>query len=515
MGERVDGGGLGPEDRTAERARLHRELDRLHALVRADAFDGPSGLVGAEVEFHLVDRNGAPSLTGAAVLAAIAAGAPQHDFQSELARFNVELNLPPVRLADGGLDAMAAALTTAISDAQRAAAGVADLIMVGTLPTLTRAHAQRDAIADDPRYHLLDASIMDARGEDLALAIDGDERLELDLSSIALEAAATSMQVHLEETPSSFPRSWNAAQALAAAQVAVAANAPFLLGARLWDETRLPLFEQVIDTRGAELAAQGVRPRVWFGERWIASVTDLFDENVRYFAPLLPQRAPEDPPADGATAPALAGLRLHNGTVWRWNRPVYAVQDGRAHLRLENRVLSAGPSVADTVADVALLVGAVRGLAALPVPIEERLAFDDAEANLRRAARHGPDAMLVWPGRGTVRAADLVLNELLPLADAGLAAAGVARDERERHLGVVAERARTGRTGAAWQTRTVRRLLADAGDPDAPAGSPARAAALAAMTRRYLSLQRRGAPVASWPDGPDDVSGGPTDQDRT
>jgi hypothetical protein len=518
MGERVEGTGLSPEDRLAERDRLHRELDRLHGLVHDDAFARPSGMVGAEVEFHLVGPDGEPRLTGHEVLAAIGERAPVHDFQTELARFNVELNLPPVPLADGGLDALVRALDTAIGAAQHAAGDLASLVMIGTLPTLTAAHADHAVLADDPRYRLLDQSILGARGESITIAIDGHERLECTLASIALEAAATSMQTHLEETPASFPRSWNAAQAVAAAQVALGANAPFLLGAHLWHETRIPLFEQVIDTRSRELAAQGVRPRVWFGERWIDSVTDLFDENVRYFPPLLPQRAPEDDPAiddaaakrtEAQAAPALAGLRLHNGTVWRWNRPVYAVADGRAYLRLENRVLPSGPTVADTVANIAFLAGTVRALAARDEPIEARLAFADAAGNFHRAARHGPHTLLAWPGRGTIRATDLVLEELLPLAHEGLAAAGIGPAERHRHLDIIAERARSGRTGAVWQTREVRRLMAQAGEPDALPGSPVRSAALAAMVRRYLALQRSGAPVATWPD---DAT---VDEDRT
>ena len=491
MGEDVAAAGLTDADRARERARLHRELDRLHDLVASDAFARDDKRLGVEVEFHLVDGEGRAVTENESVLGAIAAAPGGHDFQTELARYNVELNLDPVPLATGGLDALARALDVALHDARTASAGIAELAMIGVLPTLTTEHTHADVISHNARYHLLDASVVAARGGPLDVVIDGRDRLELHLGSIALEAAATSVQLHMDATVEDFATIWNAAQAVAGAQVAVGANSPFVLGADLWHESRIPLFEQVIDTRPPELAAQGVRPRVWFGERWIASVTDLFEENVRYFPPLLPQAEPEDDGAD--LAPRLAGLRLHNGTVWRWNRPVYAVHDARAHLRVENRVLPAGPTVADTVANLALLVGvvagAVAGLTEAGEPIEERHAFADAAGDFRRAARHGLEALLTWPGVDRVRADRLLLEVLLPLADRGLASAGVGQDERSRHLDVVAARAATGRTGATWQRDTFRSIAATCGRDEA----------LAAMTTRYLALQHEGAPVHTWP----------------
>src|SRR6202007_2666660 len=184
-------------------------------------------------------------------------------------------------------------------------------------------------------------------------------------------AARPSAQLHTQVSPDAFANYWNAAQAIAAAQVALAANSPFLFARQLWHETRLTLFEQSTDTRPDELKEQGVRPRVWFGERWITSVFDLFEENIRYFPALLPICEDEDPLAvlDGGATPQLAEMSLHNGTVYRWNRPIYAVVDGRPHLRVENRVLPAGPTVADILANAAFYFGLVRTLAEQERPI--------------------------------------------------------------------------------------------------------------------------------------------------
>ena len=270
------------------------------------------------------------------------------------------------------------------------------------------------------------------------------------------------MQLHVQVSPEAFGDYWNAAQAVAGVQVAVAANSPFLFGRQLWHETRITLFEQATDTRPDELKHQGVRPRVWFGERWITSVFDLFEENIRYFPALLPLCEDEDPIAvlDRGGTPDLAEMSLHNGTIYRWNRPVYAVVDGKPHLRVENRVLPAGPSVADVIANAAFYYGLVRGIAEAQRPVWTQMSFATAAENLREAARHGLDAKLYWPGLGEVPVAELVLRRLLPLAREGLAQWGVDPVHADRLLGIIEQRCLTGQTGAAWQIATVRALEA-------------------------------------------------------
>ena len=205
-------------------------------------------------------------------------------------------------------------------------------------------------------------------------------------------------------------------------QLAVGANSPFFFGRELWRETRIALFEQATDTRPEELKAQGVRPRVWFGERWITSIFDLFEENVTYFPALLPVCEPEDPVEvlDAGGVPRSRELRLHNGTVYRWNRPIYDVVRGKPHLRVENRVLPAGPTVVDTLANAAFYYGLVRMLADEERPIWSRMSFSAAEENFHAGARDGIDARVFWPGLGEVPASELVLRRLLPLAHEGL-----------------------------------------------------------------------------------------------
>ena len=230
------------------------------------------------------------------------------------------------------------------------------------------------------------------------------------------------MQLHQQVEPERFHTLWNAAQAIAGVQLAVGANSPFFFGRELWRETRIALFEQATDTRPEELKAQGVRPRVWFGERWITSIFDLFEENVTYFPALLPVCEPEDPVEvlEHGGVPKLGELRLHNGTVYRWNRPVYDVVRGKPHLRVENRVLPAGPTVVDTLANAAFYYGLVRMLIEEERPIWSRMSFSAAEENFHAGARDGIDARVFWPGLGEVPASELVLRRLLPLAHEGL-----------------------------------------------------------------------------------------------
>lgn len=340
MGEKVVAGTFGLSDRQRYRDKLRQCLTGLERLLEEKRFDRPKNLMGLEIELNLAGPDGMPRMMNGQVLERIAS----RDFQTELAMFNLEVNIAPHRLGGRVFDRLAEEIRTSLAYAHRKASEVdAGIVMIGILPTLGQGDLVSSNLSDVDRYTLLNDQIVAARGEDFALDIDGVERLVCRSGSIAPEAACTSVQLHLQVTPDRFADVWNAAQAVAAPQVAVGANSPFLFGRELWRESRPPLFQQSTDTRPPELQAQGVRPRTWFGERWISSAYDLFEENVRFFPPLLPICDEEDPLGvlDAGGVPKLAELVLHNGTVYRWNRPVFGIADGVPHLRVENRVLPA------------------------------------------------------------------------------------------------------------------------------------------------------------------------------
>src|SRR4051794_9561548 len=436
MGEEVENRTFTRDDRTRYRTKVRACLDVFERMLVASRFDADDPATGMEIELNLVDEANDPALSSLEVLEAL--GDP--DFQTELGRFNLEINVAPKKLPEQGLMAFGDGVRNSLNAAEAAAQNVGShLVMVGILPTLTERHLDREVLSTNPRYQLLSDEILAARGEDIVLDIRGPERLRVTADSIAPEAACTSTQLHVQVSPENFSSYWNASQAISSAQLVVGANSPYLLGKELWRETRIALFEQATDTRYEELKAQGVRPRVWFGERWINSIFDLFEENVRYFPALLPVVAEEDPHSvlESGGTPRLDELRLHNGTVYRWNRPVYAVVDGVPHVRVENRVLPAGPTVVDTIANAAFYFGLVRALAEQERPVWSQMSFTAAEENFHAAAQSGIDARVYWPGVGQVPANELVLRRLLPLAAEGLQAWQVDESEYGPLLDVI------------------------------------------------------------------------------
>ena len=486
MGEEVEAQEFSRADRTRHREKVRRCLDVFARMLREERFDTDDPMTGLEVEINLMDERGDPALKNAEALAAIA----HPDFQTELGQFNIEINVPPAKLREGGLTTFEDTLRRGLNHAEEKSADVgAHLVMIGILPTLAEGHMGLSSLSANPRYRLLSEQILNARGEDITISISGAERLETTADSIVPEAACTSTQFHVQTSPDQFAAYWNASQAIAAVQLAVGANSPYLLGKQLWRETRIPLFEQATDTRSEELKAQGVRPRVWFGERWITSVFDLFEENVRYFPALLPVTDEEDPleVLEAGGTPQLSELRLHNGTIYRWNRPVYDIAAGVPHLRVENRLLAAGPTVADTVANAAFYFGLVRAVAESERPLWSQMSFSAAEENFHVAAQQGVEAHIYWPGIGQVRATELVLRRLLPMAHEGLDAWGVEPEVRDRLLGIIEQRCQTGVTGAEWFVRQMEKR----GDQD-------RYDALRATLLEYAQGMHTNEPVHTW-----------------
>lgn len=490
MGEEVDRVEFTRADRTRFRDQVHRNLDAFARMLRESRFDVDRPLTGIEIELNLVDENNDPVMKNAEVLSAIEDDA----FQTELGQFNVEINVPPREISDTGLELTEKGVRDSLNAAEEKANKTGShMVVVGILPTLFTEHMSMEALSANPRYALLNDQIFAARGEDIEIAIDGVERLAVTADTIAPEAACTSTQLHVQVSPESFSQYWNAAQAIAGIQLAIGANSPFLFGKELMRETRIPLFEQTTDTRTHELKTQGVRPRVWFGERWVTSIFDLFEENARYFPALLPVVSDEDAIAvlDRGDIPRLSELRLHNGTIYRWNRPVYDVVRDRPHLRVENRVLPAGPTVVDTIANAAFYFGLVRALVEDERPIWSQMSFSAAEENFHAGAKQGIEAEVFWPGVGNVQATELVLRRLLPQAAKGLDAWGVAPEVRDRLLGIVEQRCLTQRNGAQWQADVFHQLYTK--------GSYDRRNALREMLKRYRVHMHDNTPVHEWP----------------
>ncbi|OHU98075.1 glutamate--cysteine ligase [Mycobacterium talmoniae] len=488
MGDEVERTAYNSTHRREYRRKVQLCLDVFEAMLAHSDFEFDRPLTGMEIECNLIGADYQPAMSNQNVLTAIADPA----YQSELGRYNIEFNVPPrplpghsgLELEDEVRASLNAAETKANTDGTH-------IVTIGILPTLMPDHLDRGWMSESTRYAALNDSIFTTRGEDIVIDITGTERVSLHTSTIAPESACTSMQLHLQVAPEDFADNWNGAQVLAGPQLALGANSPYFFGHELWSETRIELFTQATDTRSDELKVQGVRPRVWFGERWITSIFDLFEENVRYFPPLLPELSDEDPLGELAAGrtPQLSELRLHNGTVYRWNRPVYDVVDGRPHLRVENRVLPSGPTVVDMLANAAFYYGMLGTLTREDRPLWTKMSFAAAQDNFLAAARRGIAARLYWPGLGEVAADELVLRRLLPMAEEGLRSWGVSAAVRDRYLGIIEGRAKTGRNGAAWQVATVRALQQS---------GMSRPAALAEMLKLYCQGMHSNEPVHTW-----------------
>lgn len=491
MGAEVNAQSYTREERQRYREKVRQNLDVFERMLTQHSFEFDRPLTGLEIELNLVNADYDPHFANAEVLESIA----DPGYQTELAQYNIELNVAPRPLPGDSALELEVDLRESLNAADAKAREVGSrLVAIGILPTIMPEHYEGEWISDNNRYTALNDSIFVARGEDIFLDITGPhgERVATYCDSIAPESACTSVQLHLQVAPADFADHWNAAQALSPVQVALAANSPFFFGQRLHAETRIELFKQATDTRPIELKNQGVRPRVFFGERWITSIFDLFEENVRYFPALLAESTDEDPMAklEAGEAPDLAELRLHNGTVYRWNRPIYDIVKGRPHLRVENRVLPAGPTIVDTLANAAFYYGAVRRLANTERPVWTKMSFAACEENFHRAARDGIEARLYWPGYGEVGVDELVLRHLLPMAHEGLEEWGVSQAVRDRFLGVIEARCQVGVNGATWQTAAVKAFESRGSD---------RRTALHQMLELYAEHMSTNEPVHTWP----------------
>jgi hypothetical protein len=489
MGDRVEASALVVGHDPEVQHRLQRCVAALRRMVDGGWFVAHEDTVGMEVEFDLVDPLGRPRPINDAVLAHLGRADMQHEF----GQFNVELNIAPRRLLGRVLRDSESDLADVLDQCRARIEGLGvRLVAVGMLPTLSAEQLTVERISHNPRYELLSRRMRAARHLPFSVRIvDGCEPVEFTTDSVAPDAAATSLQLHLRVPPDKFAAYYNAAQSIAGAQVAVGANSPYLLGYQAWQETRITLLEQLLDTRRPREIRAGAPARVRLGDRWVNDPVELFDDLVRRFPPLFPTLEAEDPDAalETGCVPRLRELRLHNGTVWRWNRPVYDVQAGHPQLRIENRVLPSGPTAIDMVANAAFYYGLVRAIVDNDPAPWRQVPFATAARDLHRAARDGLAARLCW--RGVDHPVDQLTHEvLLPAAAAGLDAWGVDTDDRDRYLGVIEARVRCGRTGAAWQTEMVRHLEERGLE---------RIAALHEMTRRYVEHAHTGAPVHEWP----------------
>ena len=367
----------------------------------------------------------------------------------------------------------------------------ADVLLAGILPTLRKSDLTLDNLTPSPRYQQLNDSVIRLRGGPFSIHIKGIDEINLMHDNIMMESCNTSFQIHFQVNPKEFAPLYNLAQAITAPVLAAAVNSPLLFGHRLWQETRLALFQHSTDARSATQQARSHPTRVSFGDRWLdRSVLELFQEQVARFRMIMINEPSENPLALLASGeiPQLTALRMHNGTIWPWNRACYGVANGVAHLRIENRALPAGPTVLDEIANTAFFAGLMLSLPSEYGEVSKVMAFDDAKANFFAAARHGLNAQFNWVDGKTHAASTLILDHLLPLAHEGLKQANVNPADADTYLGVIEERVRSGQTGSQWMMKSLNALN------DRPCDVRNRL-----LAREMLMRQKTGDPVHRWP----------------
>lgn len=467
---------------------LLNDLRALDHMLREGLFETGARRVGVEQELFLVNRGWRPAPLAMEVLA----GLEGHEFTTELAQFNLEINLDPLPLGSGVLRHLEEKLTTAIERVrEQAHKHRGEVVLAGILPTLMQSDLSLDNMTQRERYAALNDALNRARGGRYHIYIQGTDELHIEHDSVMFEGCNTSFQVHLQVDPGEFARLYNVAQAIAAPVLAAAVNSPLLFGKRLWAETRIALFQRAIDTRGATPHVRDLTPRVRFGERWLeSSVLELFQEDIARIPAVVGAEIDDDPFHVLRTGgvPELRALQLYNSTVYQWNRPCYGVTGDKPHLRIECRTLPAGPSVVDEVANAAFWIGLMLGAAEAWGDVSERMDFDDARANFVAAARRGLKAGFTWMGGPTVSAPELILRELIPLAHHGLDRAGIGADERDRFLGIVEARVSSGQTGGRWLESSL----------TAMGRSGTRSERLAALTASAARQQQAALPVHQW-----------------
>ncbi len=444
--------------------------------------------IGAEQEMFLVDSQLRPAPVALEVLSRL----KHPQFTTEIGKFNLEANITPALFGGCCLSRLEEELNTLTGLARATAReSGADILLAGILPTAHQHDLSLDNLTPNARYQELNRFMMKLRGGPYNILIKGIDELQIRHDNVMPEACCTSFQVHFQVDPSNFASVYNMAQMVTAPALAAAANSPLLLGQRLWHETRIALFQHSVDERSQSHMVRNHPARVSFGDRWVDnSAIEIFREEIARFRVIMAADVSEnslDVLMRGGV-PSLAALRLHNGTVWRWNRPCYGVIDGRAHLRIEARAFPAGPSIADEVANAAFFFGLLSGMTGEYSDIRKLSTFEDAKDNFFMAARHGLKAQFTWIGNRRVPATALILDQLLPLARAGLKQSGIDTGDIDRYLGIIEERVRRDRSGSQWAFES----LAAMGNSGSREGHHR------CLTAAMLENQQRGGPIHTW-----------------
>lgn len=494
MGVEVKQGKKGAgKERQAFMRRLLQDVRALEKLLQTDRVERGVRRIGAEQELFILDSSLRPAPLATEILHTLNEPLYEH----ELGLYNLEFSVDPVIFGGHALSTVEEQLCSLWKKGQHAAQKHhAHLMMTGILPTIEKSDLGLHNQTPNPRYRLLNDTLSELRGEDYEINIRGTDEMLLRHDDVMLESANTSFQVHFQVSPEEFAKLYNIAQAVCGPVLAAATNSPLLFGKRLWKETRIALFQQSVDTRQSGRYLREIQPRVSFGSRWVQeSILEIFREDIARFKVLFAVELDAEDPIDTierGLCPNLGALRMHNSTVYRWNRPCYGVDsEGKlAHLRIENRVLPSGPTPLDEVANAAFWFGLMSGVLEEYGDITTKMDFDVARANFIHAAQNGLDAPMTWVDGKTRTAQNLLLERLIPLAREGLQESKIDHDDIERYMNVIEQRVQKLKTGADWILNTFQQVKSKGN----------RGEVLSHITSSILQNQHQNIPVHAWPE---------------
>lgn len=465
------------------------DLQAMEKMLDAEMFEEDVCRIGAEQEVFLVDQ----AMHPAPIAMDVIEKARDGRLTTEIGLFNLEANLTAREFTGKALSEMETELNEIIDKIRDAAAELnSGVVLAGILPTIQASDLTSDNLTPLPRYHEIDRVVTKLHGENRTIQIKGLDELQLTLQNTFIEFCNTSFQVHLQTGVKDFVRYYNWAQAIAGPVLASAVNSPLLLNHRLWHETRLALFQHATDTRSHVHKERNQPPRVNFGERWVdESIIEVLREDAVRFRVLLAQAVDENSLevlAEGGI-PQLNAWRMHNGTIWRWNRPCYGVVGGKPGLRIEARYLPSGPSVIDEMANAAFFLGLMMELPDEFGDITKKMSFDDAKNSFYNVARYGLGGQIRGLDGKSRRVGTLILEELLPRARRGLDRAGIDESDGSRLLDVIEQRVTAGVSGAKWMLTSLNAM-----DPRAKLNVRMRT-----LTSAMKANQESGIPLHEWP----------------
>ncbi|WP_372944943.1 CBS domain-containing protein [Muriicola sp.] len=465
MGEKIVKRIKNPEDKKRYIDHLLKDIETLELMLSKGLLSTKPVHIGAEQEFCLVNEAWEPSDLSETILEDIA----DDHFTSELNKYNLELNLDPVKLEGTCFSVMHKQLNDLLGVAKNASAKhKAKVILTGILPTITHKYLQYDYMTPVERYKILNEAIRAIRKDDIELHIKGVDEVNLHHDTILYEGCNTSFQAHLQIDPEQFSQTYNWAQAIAGPVLSICVNSPLLMGKELWEETRIALFTQSVDTRRSTFILNEKESRVSFGQDWVqGGVADFYKDAIINFRSLVTTELNSDSLSEfhKGEIPKLRALTLHNGTTYRWNRLCYGVTEGKPHVRIENRYMPSGPTTDDEIANMMFWVGLMHGRPRYLDDIHNKMDFKDAKSNFFSAARYGMSAQFYWEGK-LISSKDLLLDHLLPMAFRGLYSMNVEPRDAEHYLSIIERRIRS-HTGSRWIIQSFRKLRKEHKTPEA------------------------------------------------